>query len=489
MENIAAFLRAVEAIGVPHHELFETVDLYELKDPVQVLITIRSLSRHAHQKNPNIPVIGPKLAQPNQKRAPFKKEPNVASWNVHQYGYMHGASQGSEGVVFGGTHNVIAPLEMQKSKMTKGVDQSDEDTKFESPPISNTATPQLGGGRIGFALGKAARGLNTESDISKLSISQNNFRLDQSGTHKTSEKDLLKEVIKTDYVGENDPQEKSTTQSLDSIQQNPKIEEKAIAVQDHTMPKVLETADVTFEQKEQQPTVEDEFDFNSQNIDSSTTGRSRYADLQLPIKSPPFESRHTLRKPTAEKNSISSSSKVNITQSPSQPVRTISLDLDSPKSYTQQPSGFELPKKSPVLATLSKSPTESPKPPPKPIGLSIRPANHPKGPREFIDSSKRKTTRSVFGNDFDSDNDDGYNGKNSSFQIQRNQVNAQLAVGHSNSQSSVMIEDPSIYHYDEVYDSMKAAENQLQAASSDDKTVGFDKIFTRVLTILTSQNI
>ncbi|ANB14019.1 Scp1p [Sugiyamaella lignohabitans] len=107
MENIAAFLKAAEVIGVPHHELFETVDLYEESNPAQVLITLRSLSRHAHSKNPSVPVLGPKLQSPSTKRKDFNPV-NIPAWNTRQYGSLEGASQGTEGVIFGGTRNIIA---------------------------------------------------------------------------------------------------------------------------------------------------------------------------------------------------------------------------------------------------------------------------------------------------------------------------------------------------------------------------------------------
>jgi hypothetical protein len=91
MENIAAFLRAATHIGVPHHELFETVDLYELSDPVQVIITLRSLSRHAHKTNPDIPVLGPKLVAPSTVERKSTRTGDIPAWNTRQYGYMRGA--------------------------------------------------------------------------------------------------------------------------------------------------------------------------------------------------------------------------------------------------------------------------------------------------------------------------------------------------------------------------------------------------------------
>ncbi len=61
MENINFFLKAAEEIGCPRMELFQTVDLFEMKNPVQVLDSLFSFARHAHDKNPNVPLLGPKL--------------------------------------------------------------------------------------------------------------------------------------------------------------------------------------------------------------------------------------------------------------------------------------------------------------------------------------------------------------------------------------------------------------------------------------------
>lgn len=108
MENIASFLRAAGKIGVPHHELFETVDLYEQQNPVQVLITLRALSRHGHERNSSIPLLGPKLVSPNQRKHFSKQATDIPAWNERQYGFMGGASQGTEGVVFGGRRDIVA---------------------------------------------------------------------------------------------------------------------------------------------------------------------------------------------------------------------------------------------------------------------------------------------------------------------------------------------------------------------------------------------
>src|SRR3954468_10327603 len=64
MENISHFLRACEQppLNMPAHDRFLTVDLYESKDPAQVLQCLSAFSRVANSVNPsNFPsTIGPK---------------------------------------------------------------------------------------------------------------------------------------------------------------------------------------------------------------------------------------------------------------------------------------------------------------------------------------------------------------------------------------------------------------------------------------------
>ena len=63
MENINNFLAALtDKLGVPKHDQFQTVDLYEGKNVIQVIDTIFSFSRHAVAKGFDGPLLGPKLA-------------------------------------------------------------------------------------------------------------------------------------------------------------------------------------------------------------------------------------------------------------------------------------------------------------------------------------------------------------------------------------------------------------------------------------------
>lgn len=64
MENISHFLRACKSppLNLQAHDIFQTVDLYEGKDPAQVLTCISAFSRRANAIQPNkFPtVIGPR---------------------------------------------------------------------------------------------------------------------------------------------------------------------------------------------------------------------------------------------------------------------------------------------------------------------------------------------------------------------------------------------------------------------------------------------
>lgn len=93
-ENIAMFLSAAAKYGVPDHELFETEDLYDARDLLVVTRALRSLSRLAHKKNPEIPPIGPRLAE---KHVPpnFSSE-RYAGWSEQQYGPMKSMIDGAQ---------------------------------------------------------------------------------------------------------------------------------------------------------------------------------------------------------------------------------------------------------------------------------------------------------------------------------------------------------------------------------------------------------
>ena len=183
-ENISNFLRAVQAspFGLPDHDVFLTVDLYDGKDPAQVLQCLGAFSRRANVLQPLRfrRTLGPKgrggtlspqstgfsaagrspdayagarnrgtsnvsqgsaststtadtrsSAGPGSVGSPGKsgsatgmsvKAPpkgtistwsrksdessTAPAWNIHQYGYMGGASQANQGISFGATRQI-----------------------------------------------------------------------------------------------------------------------------------------------------------------------------------------------------------------------------------------------------------------------------------------------------------------------------------------------------------------------------------------------
>lgn len=62
MENICYFIESARRLGVPDPENFQTIDLFEGKNMVQVVHCLYSLSRHLNKNGrEDLPVIGPKL--------------------------------------------------------------------------------------------------------------------------------------------------------------------------------------------------------------------------------------------------------------------------------------------------------------------------------------------------------------------------------------------------------------------------------------------
>lgn len=180
MENISHFLRACQAppLNLQQHDTFLTVDLFEQKDPAQVLQCLGAFSRAAHAANPSrFPTsIGPRTragamspqgtgpvtptglrdrgasfasnsssayggSRPvlpirtgdsaSGRRSPTKGHTKTPSnggspshvsswskrehegatspaWNIAQYGYMGGASQGNLGISFGGRRQITS---------------------------------------------------------------------------------------------------------------------------------------------------------------------------------------------------------------------------------------------------------------------------------------------------------------------------------------------------------------------------------------------
>eukprot|EP00122_Pirum_gemmata_P005408 Pgem_evm2s4926 len=94
MENINNFLSACTAkLNVPATDLFQTVDLYENKNMVQVVLSIHAVGRHAASSGFKGPTIGVKMATENKRQfdeATLNAGKAIAS---QQMGNNKGASQ------------------------------------------------------------------------------------------------------------------------------------------------------------------------------------------------------------------------------------------------------------------------------------------------------------------------------------------------------------------------------------------------------------
>ncbi|KAI7918335.1 hypothetical protein M9X92_006965 [Pyricularia oryzae] len=185
MENISHFLRACQQppLNLQQHDMFLTVDLYEAKDPAQVLQCLGAFSRAANAANPSAfptaigrsragSILSPQSTGPVPLRgrgasnasngssvygtgnrptltatrtgdsgsgrwSPTKSPTSTSSWsrrehegstspawNIAQYGYMGGASQGNLGIAFGGRRQITSagphvPNLAEKERMRK----------------------------------------------------------------------------------------------------------------------------------------------------------------------------------------------------------------------------------------------------------------------------------------------------------------------------------------------------------------------------------
>ncbi|KAF9169789.1 hypothetical protein BGX21_007681 [Mortierella sp. AD011] len=110
MENISKFLEGCERLGCPKHDLFQTIDLYENKNPGQVVDAIWSLSRHAAKAGCNTPEVE------------FSEEVLNAGKNIvntYQYGYSGGANQ--SGVRYG--RREIGGVDPMRARSPGGVNR------------------------------------------------------------------------------------------------------------------------------------------------------------------------------------------------------------------------------------------------------------------------------------------------------------------------------------------------------------------------------
>ncbi|KAL1583746.1 hypothetical protein WHR41_07517 [Cladosporium halotolerans] len=206
MENISHFLKACEMppLNMPSHDRFLTVDLFEGKDPAQVLQCLGAFSRQANAANPSTfrSTIGPKksggtltpsasgtissnasgsmrhspygrpsspvkpsAAMPSQGRAispaltggsngsqsgsgkntgpvsswSSKADEGVTApaWNIAQYGFMGGASQGNQGISFGARRQITSqsptvPSFAEKERKRKEKEEEEARLKQQS---------------------------------------------------------------------------------------------------------------------------------------------------------------------------------------------------------------------------------------------------------------------------------------------------------------------------------------------------------------------
>eukprot|EP00003_Mantamonas_plastica_P025459 TRINITY_DN4_c0_g1_i11.p2 TRINITY_DN4_c0_g1~~TRINITY_DN4_c0_g1_i11.p2 ORF type:complete len:221 (+),score=81.17 TRINITY_DN4_c0_g1_i11:1876-2538(+) len=63
MENVSSYIDACKELGMPEHDLFVTVDLYEGKDMGQVVQNIHALGRQAQSLGYDGPTLGAKLSE------------------------------------------------------------------------------------------------------------------------------------------------------------------------------------------------------------------------------------------------------------------------------------------------------------------------------------------------------------------------------------------------------------------------------------------
>ena len=205
MENISHFLRACQMppLNLPPHDVFLTVDLYEAKDPAQVLQCIGAFSRRANAINPSSfpraisgkgkgAAMSPQLSGSSQgayskplsrleTRArgtssvsdtspttwnplakgsysgrvsptkpsslatgglaptgpvsswskPDDEGKTAPAWNIHQYGYMGGASQGNQGVSFGARRQITSAAPSVPSLAEKERRRKEEQAEAE----------------------------------------------------------------------------------------------------------------------------------------------------------------------------------------------------------------------------------------------------------------------------------------------------------------------------------------------------------------------
>jgi transgelin len=110
MENISQFLRvAVIELGCKKTDLFQTVELYENRDMVQVINSLYSVARHARARGLLvIPALGPEVTKPHHVE--FNENVLASGKTVlsPQMGYTGGANQ--SGISYGSRRQIDAKV-------------------------------------------------------------------------------------------------------------------------------------------------------------------------------------------------------------------------------------------------------------------------------------------------------------------------------------------------------------------------------------------
>ncbi|KAJ5086791.1 hypothetical protein NUU61_008098 [Penicillium alfredii] len=186
MENISHFLRACQMapLNLPPHDVFLTVDLYESKDPAQVLQCLAAFSRranalepskfprtvgpqskrnvvsphvtgsssgsqtgraratsNANDTNPPLPARSGSPTKPSGSYSSWSKKTDeratAPAWNIHQYGYMGGASQGNQGIAFGARRQITTAGPFVPSLAEKEKRRREEEEKIRQQIADN----------------------------------------------------------------------------------------------------------------------------------------------------------------------------------------------------------------------------------------------------------------------------------------------------------------------------------------------------------------
>ncbi|KAL8725851.1 MAG: hypothetical protein Q9166_007097 [cf. Caloplaca sp. 2 TL-2023] len=131
MENISHFLQACKSspLNLQAHDIFQTVDLYENKDPAQVLTCISAFSRRANAIQPSK---FPTVIGPRSKSGPMSPQSTGGyGSNAALYGRPRGASQGNQGITFGGRRQITTPAPKVPSLAEKERKRREEEAEAE----------------------------------------------------------------------------------------------------------------------------------------------------------------------------------------------------------------------------------------------------------------------------------------------------------------------------------------------------------------------